>query len=95
MPEHIKSESIKQKRKNKLNAKGWMLLTVFATCIILTLTGIQYTNYVDRKTKSQWCSILTLIIEASKQIPENKRTSFQKDYFNEINKLYKDFRCTK
>lgn len=68
----------------------WLVVTI--VLFIGILTSFQYTNYVDRKSNSQLCGMVTIFYEATRASPEN--TEIVKRALMEFGKLQKLYKCT-
>lgn len=89
------------KRRSKIPLFGWMLLLVFSTSLALSIGGIQYTQYVDNKSRVElrqaMCPIFTLSLEAVKQQPivNESQRKYVERYIEEMTRLVDKFECNK
>jgi hypothetical protein len=58
------------------------------TVLALVLSGIWYTNYVQRESERKWCGILGILTDGPAPTTERGRVTLQ-----EMRKLRADFGC--
>ena len=70
----------------------WSRLVFVVTVLALALSGIWYTNYVDRQSDKKWCELLTLIYTAQKDQPPSPDERVNA-YRRQIAQLRHDLHC--
>jgi hypothetical protein len=81
---------MKQLTRQQITYGGYIALV----CAILMGAGsYQYSNYVDRKNKQQWCEVVSTLDDAYKANPPQTTTG--KRLASEFSRMRIDFRCPK
>ena len=74
-------------------ALAYSAFIALACAIILGISSYQYSNYVDRKNKQQWCVVVTTMDDAYKANPPQSVAG--KRLAEEFHRMRNDFGCPK
>lgn len=67
---------------------------IVVAILVVTFSGIWYTNYISHKNDQRWCSLLQSVDEAYEQVRDNPNASpAGKHIAEEFHKLRVDFSC--
>lgn len=69
----------------------WIILACFVSVVAVTISGIFYTNHVQRDTNRQWCELLRPLDKAYSETPP--ATELGRDVANALHSLYIKFNC--
>lgn len=67
-------------------------LSTSSIIFVMVLASFQYANYVDRKSNSQLCGMVSIFYEATKASTEN--TAIVQRALIEFGRLLKEYNCT-
>mgnify|MGYP001601771065 CR=1 FL=1 len=79
--------------RDLLMALAYGALIALASAIIIGIGSYQYSNYVDRKNKQQWCVVVSVMDDAYKANPP--QSSAGKKLAEEFHRMRTDFNCPK